>query len=268
MNAISRLKVKTVFVAIALLLVSLPSFAFINSSQNGPIKDIDVEAVAAFSKQVEHTLAKEKARVAIVARTGRAQSELPDGVTFTHIGFAVYSDIIKEDGEKQRGYAMYNLYQTTERLDRSELVQDYPFKFFSQAHSMKAGIIIPEEALQRRILEVIHSPLYKKLHNPVYSAMASPFNNNKQNCTEFALNVIQAALYDTEDMGDIKNSINAHFEPYKIAVNPFKVMLGAMLSSELAVTDHQGDFRTTTFSTIKQYMEENGLAKKTLLIVK
>ena len=94
---------------------------------------LDAAQVAKFAKEVESILASRGARVALVARTGRMAEELPDGVKFTHVGFAVYSSITAEDGISHRGYVMYNLYQRSDDLSKSSLVQDMPFDFFSQS---------------------------------------------------------------------------------------------------------------------------------------
>jgi hypothetical protein len=85
------------------------------------------EQAAAFSKQVERDLAGKGARLAIVFRTGRARSELPDGISYTHGAFWVYSPIALEDGRTINGYAVYNLYHGDgESLakDKSYLHQD------------------------------------------------------------------------------------------------------------------------------------------------
>jgi len=87
--------------------------------------------VASFANLVEKTLADSGARVAIVARNGRPESQLPEGVQYTHVAFAVYSTIALQDGTTKPGYVMYNLYQQARQPDRSILMQDYPYHFFA-----------------------------------------------------------------------------------------------------------------------------------------
>ena len=48
---------------------------------------LSAEQAAVFSKQVERDLAAKGARLAIVFRTGRPRSELPDGISYTHGAF-------------------------------------------------------------------------------------------------------------------------------------------------------------------------------------
>ena len=224
----------------------------------------DAQDIIDFSNNFQQQLAQRRVRVAIVSRSGRADNELPSSVEYTHVGFAVYSQITLEDGTTQPGYAMYNLYQIDGALNRSSLVQDFPFDFFSQVYKLQAGVIIPSEELQTRLVNIINSQTYNALHNPRYSAIANPFNNEAQNCTEFVLNVVQSAIYQTDDMVVLKDSLKSYFEPYRIPYNPFAIILGAAFSNEFKTTDHDGPFQTATFSSIKKYFEKNNLAKEVL----
>jgi hypothetical protein len=56
------------------------------------------EKIVAFAKKVEKTIAARGARVALVARIGRPPGEMPPGMRYTHVGFAVYSQITMKDG--------------------------------------------------------------------------------------------------------------------------------------------------------------------------
>ena len=110
------------------------------------------EQIIGFAKRMEQTLAAKGARVAIVSRIGRPLDEMPEGMRYTHVGFAVYSQITTRDGRPLRGYAMYNAYQSDAHPDTSSLVQDYPVDFFAGVAVLEAGILIPSAELQRRLL--------------------------------------------------------------------------------------------------------------------
>ncbi len=105
-----------------LLVISFPAQVMAGSSQAGGESYFPVEKIMAFSKKVEKSMAENRARVAIVGRVGRPRKDLPEGISFTHIGFAVYSKITTEDGRILPGYAMYNLYQKSDDPDASTLV--------------------------------------------------------------------------------------------------------------------------------------------------
>lgn len=221
---------------------------------------LPIEQVSDFADQVQAELAAHGAHVAIVSRVGRDPAQLPDGISYTHVGIWVYSNITMEDGRSVRGYAVHNLYQRAENLDVSDLVQDYPADFFAGAFSLNAGVIIPDPRLQAKLLAVVNSPTYKKLHNPSYSVVANPENGAYQNCTEHTLDVLMAALYDTDDLARIKANIRAHFEPETIRINPIKRLVGPLVMDGVAMDDQTGAIQTSTFTTIARFMANHDLS--------
>jgi len=252
-----------VLVSVALLLASLiHSLATAGeASRVADMTSLPAARIATFSKHLENTLPLHGARVAIVARSGRRDKDLPAGVRYTHVAFAVYSVIETENGDKQPGYAMYNLYQDAEKQNQSYLVQDYPFDFFAAVPTLRSGIVIPVPELQQRLLNTITGGTYQKLHNPVYSLMANPHNNQTQNCTEFTLNVLQASIYQTDDINFIKRTLSEHFSPYQVKINPLKLAAGALLAEGISLLDHPGPVQTTTFSTLLAYLKKFDLVQ-------
>jgi len=243
------------------LLVTVAGYAQANSSVAGTESIFAPEQVSAFAKKVEQTLAKKGARVFLISRVGIPEEELPKGINYTHTAIAVYSAITTEDGNKAPGYAIYNLYQRIDQPHISELVVDFPADFFSNAHVMKAGIVVPVPKLQERLLQVIRSETYSHLHNPNYSVLANPFNRKFQNCTEFVLDVLNAAIYQTDDIDQIKANARTYFKPQTVEVGPFKLLLGSLFKPEVAVSDHQGPVVTATFGRIAEYLDEYDLSQ-------
>ncbi len=231
------------------------------ASTHFPAKQIMV-----FAKKVERTLASEGAHVAIVARMGRPLSEMPEGMHFTHVAFAVYSNITLANGSIVPGYAIYNLYQKDDRPNVSTLVQDFPVDFFASVAQLEAGILIPSPELQQRLLQVIASPAYASLHDPRYSLIANPYTLGRQNCTEFVLDVINAAIYQTSDIKVIKVNTKAYFKAQTVNVNPLKLMLGSMFSAEVSTSDQRGKPVTATFEKIADYLQTYDQGSKVLTI--
>ena len=186
---------------------------------------------------------------------------------YTHAGFALYSEITTQDGRKLPGYAMYNLYQNSDHPDTSALVQDFPVDFFAGVASLESGVIIPSAELQKRLLDVIASPTYAALHNPRYSAIANPYTLGKQNCIEFVLDVVNAAIYQTDSIKIIKANETAYFDAQKVKVNPLKLMLGALFSAEISTTDQPGSPVTATFETISHYLEKYDEGAESLTVL-
>ena len=238
-----------------------------SSSQTGETAHFPPQQIMDFSKKVERTLAAQGARVALLARMGRPLAEMPEGMRFTHVGFAVYSEITTRDGRTLPGYSIYNLYQRDAQPDVSDLVQDFPVDFFAGVAQLEAGIIIPSPALQKRLLEVIASPTYAALHDPHYSLIANPYTLGRQNCTEFVLDVLHAAIYQTSDIHAIKASQKAYFTAQPVNVNPLKLMLGAMFSAEVSVSDQDGTPLTATFERIGEHLQKYDAGSAVLTVL-
>ncbi|MBM9521007.1 DUF2145 domain-containing protein [Desulforhopalus vacuolatus] len=240
--------------------------ALAGSSQADGEQHLKPEEIISFSKKVEKTLAQKGARVAIIGRVGRPRNKLPEGLSFTHTAIAVYSQITTADGRKIPGYAIYNLYQRADEPDVSDLIQDFPVDFFSGVDMLEAGLIIPSPELQKRLLKVLASPTYKELHNPHYSVIANPFTLGLQNCTEFVLDVLTAAIYETNDIKIIKANEKAYFEPQPVNVNPVKIFFGSMFSADVATSDHPDSPVMATFTTIGNFLKKYNAASDILIV--
>lgn len=221
----------------------------------------------AFAKKVEKAIAAAGARVAIVARVGVPLDQVPEGFHYSHAGFAVYSQITTADGRTVPGYAMYNLYQEDAHPDVSDLVQDYPVDFFAGVAVLEAGIIVPSDELQDRILEVIKSPTYSALHDPHYSVIANPYNQGRQNCTEFVLDVINAAIYRTNNINKIKAAERAYFVAQPVNVNPLKLLVGSVFVPGVSTSDQPGAPVTATFERISDYVRKYDTGSQTLTVM-
>ncbi|MCP3870278.1 MAG: DUF2145 domain-containing protein [Gammaproteobacteria bacterium] len=257
------LSVKLLFV---ILVVNSETYGVSGSRTGAEPLVFKPEEIAAFAKQVEKAVAARGARVFIVGRQGTPPEQLPEGIRYTHTGFGVYSKITLKDGRVIPGYAMYNLYQRPDDPGASHLVVDYPVDFFAGVYELKAGIIIPKPKLQQRLLDIITSDTYRALHNPRYSIISNPFNSSYQNCTEHTLDVINAGIYQTDNIRKLKQTATAYYTPQPVKVSPFKLMFGSIFSQEVSVSDHSGPVTTSTFTTIKQYLEKYGLADSVLTI--
>jgi hypothetical protein len=246
-----------------LLAVAVPASAGMRGGDKPVLDPADVVRLA---KKVERTAADLGARVFLLARVGRPADELPEGIEFTHVSFGVYSSIRTTDGRDVPGYSIYNLYQRDDVPSKSHLVVDFPVDFYAPAHALKAGVIIPSAELQRRLLRVLASGDHAKVHVPAYSAFSSPYNTRYQNCTEYVLDVLNAAIYGTTDLEQLKANARAHFEAQTIRINPLKLFFASLFKPEIRTGDHGGPIRTATFGSIASYLEANGLADSVQVI--
>jgi len=248
-------------------LVILPltfNLAFAGSTEAAQAT-LETTKIVSFAKDVEKYAAKKGARAFIIGRVGRPAKDLPKGISFTHTAIAVYSSIQLSDGSTAKGYAIHNLYQNAEQVDKSALVIDYPVDFFWGVNELKAGIIIPTAELQQRLITTIASGKNKQLHNSNYSVIANPFTDQFQNCTEHTLDIVNSAIYQTTNKEQLKLNAKTHFKPQRVNTNPFKLMLGSMIMDDVTTKDHKGRVYTATFTTIASYLKENNLVNETVV---
>lgn len=258
--------IKRLFITLLAVVLHVHDPAYAGSAQGSLMRNFSFEEAAEFAKQVEHYAANHGARVFILARPGMPQAQLPEGILFTHVGLAVYSQIETETGETLKGYAIYNLYQNQEDLSVSRLVMDYPVDFYSGGAELRTGIIIPTPKLQLKLLDEINRSTHVRLHNPRYSMIANPYSSSFQNCTEHLLDLIFAALYATDSVAQIKANQRAYFQAHILDVSPFTRLLAPMFTSDIQMDDQGKRIELVTFTTIANFMKQYGLADHIALL--
>jgi len=253
------------FKLITLLLIFSAEPTWAGSNRSSDIQHEPL-VVSKFAKSVEKYAASQGARAFIIGRIGQPEKDLPKGIAFTHTAVAVYSSIKLENGENIKGYAIHNLYQNDNDLDHSSLVTDYPVDFFWGVNSLKAGIIIPNDSLQQRLIQAIAAGNGEILHNAKYSVLANPFNSKYQNCTEHTLDLINSAIYETTDIKQLKANSKAYFTAQKVKVSGLKLALGGLFMDGVHNSDHKGKPRTATFTRIAEYLQQFELMDKSVTI--
>lgn len=258
---------KPILVAVAAATIAacaLPAAAQ-DSSARAIAPHFTPEQAAAFSKQVERDLAAKGARVAMVFRAGRMRDQLPEGIAYTHGAFWVYRDIETADGGTMKGYAVYNLYagdgKAWSKIE-SRLVQDFPLDFTRGSTVNDMAVIVPSPEMQRRILAVIDSPTYAKVHNPEYSLVANPWARKYQNCNNFMLNVVGAAIWETDNPQQITANLKAHYKPTVVKANGLMRFFGPIADQRLRTDDQDATIRTATYESMAVFMRENKLLQE------
>lgn len=232
------------------------------SARGAPAVHLTAEQAAAFSKQVERDLADKGARLAIVFRTGEKRHALPDGISYTHGAFWTFVPISLDDGRVINGYAVYNLYHgdgKTLAMDKSYLHQDFPIDFVAPSAVDDVAVIVPTPEMQRRILAIMDSPSYRALHIEPYSLVSNPHDIKYQNCTEFMLDIIAAAAWETTDMVQIKANLKQHFRPTKVKTSLIERFLAPLAEDRIKTDDQGGAIVTATYESMAAFMKDNGL---------
>jgi len=241
----------------------------IGFSGRRPVAHLSPEQAAAFAKQIERDLAARQARLAIVFRTGMTRDRLPDGISYTHGAFWAYVPIATAAGETVHGYAVYNLYHgdgDSLPRSRSYLHQDFPIDFTHGSAVNDVGVIVPSPEMQRRILMVMASPTYQSMHVADYSLVSNPLDARYQNCTEFLLDVVAAATWETGDYNQIKANLREHFTPTRVRTNLLQRLFGPMADERLRTADQSGSIQTATYESMAAFMRDNALLQDTYVL--
>jgi len=239
------------------------------SARGAPANHLTAEQAAAFSKQVERDLADKGARLAIVFRTGETRDMLPDGISYTHGAFWTFVPISLDDGRVINGYAVYNLYHgdgKTLAMDKSYLHQDFPIDFVAPSAVDDVAVIVPTAEMQRRILSIMDSPTYRALHIEPYSLVSNPHDIRYQNCTEFMLDIIAAAAWETADMAQIKANLKQHFRPTKVKTSLIERFLAPLAEDRIKTDDQGSTIITATYESMAAFMRDNGLLKEAYIL--
>jgi hypothetical protein len=238
------------------------------SAKDAPLH-FTAEEAADFSKQIERDLAAKGARLAIVFRSGETRDQLPDGISYTHGAFWVFVPITLDDGRVINGYAVYNLYHgdgKTLAMDKSYLHQDFPIDFTAPSGVDDVAVIIPSPEMQRRILTLMDGPAYTGLHIEPYSLVSNPHDIKYQNCTEFMLDVVAAAAWNTTDMAQLKVNLRKHFKPTVVKTGALERFFAPMMEARIKTDDQGRDIVTATYESMAAFMKANNLLQETYIL--
>lgn len=252
-----------VFLALATSLEA----GFSNATQVAGVEKYGQEAIDDLTREVIRAMDEREVNVAIIARGGRAQEELPDGIQFTHTGIAVFEPVQKPDGEVVHTYTVYNLYQGAGGDNgKSYLAQDFVYNMVVGTATGEIGIIVPVPALQKKIVEVIRSETYGDLQIADYNLLANPHRELFDNCVSHTLKVTVASIYDTADSDRIYRNINDYYTPQEVRLSGLQ-RVGLRFVDGISSADQDGStYQTATFLSVKRFLAEHGLLERYLVV--
>jgi hypothetical protein len=252
----------------ALLALALPKVQAGSSAEaTVGVDRFGADAIREFALKVNDRLDEKKVNVAIIARAGRPRSEMPAGISYTHVAFVVFEPVRAPDQSVFYTYAVYNLYQGGKgQEDHSYLKQDLTYDFVAGVAEPDVAVCVPTEALQARIVQVIRSPAYAALHIPNYNLLANPWVDRYDNCVSHTLKVCVAALYQTDDRARIYRDIRMYFRPTPVHLGAVK-SIGSHFIAGLRHDDRDASgLQTATYDSLKAFLEQNGLVKESFVV--
>jgi hypothetical protein len=224
-------------------------------------------AIRDIAERLNNELDARHVNLAIVARAGRPRSHLPRGVNYTHVAFIVFEPVRSADGHVSYTYDVYNLYQGEKGKETtSYLKQAQTYDFVAGIVEPDMAVCVPVEGLQRRIVQVIRSPLYQQLHTREYNLVANPWVDRYDNCVTHMLKVCVAAIYETDDRARIYEDIRGYFKPTHIRLGLLK-SIGSNFVLELRHDDEDpSGLQTATYDSLVAFLEESGLVQETFQV--
>lgn len=246
-------------------------FAFVapdtraGSSENSAVgvEKFGDQAIREFALRINDELDQRKVNAAIIARAGRPRSQLPDGISYTHVAFVVFEPVRAPDGSTFQTYTVYNLYQGENgRPDRSYLKQDLTYDFVAGVLEKDVAICVPDEKLQQRLIEVIRSPAYRQLHNADYNLVTNPWVDRYDNCVTHTLKVTVAAIYGTDDRQRIYENIRSYFKPTPVRLGPVQTLGSSFMKAVSREDMDRSGLQTASYDSLKTFLESNGLMKE------
>ncbi|HVS64300.1 MAG TPA: DUF2145 domain-containing protein [Thermoanaerobaculia bacterium] len=215
------------------------------------------QAIAAGSRLVDR-LDETPAEVAIVGRIGSDQSER--GIRYTHAGLAW------RDHPAGRWHFVHLLNHCGS--ERSELFDDGPVTFFMERpFRYDAWVMVPDEEVQRSIVELLREGVDGRLHEPRYSAIAHPFRARFQNSNQWLLELVALAL----DPGGPPTRERAQqvlrlegFEPERVRLGFFE-RVGARRRENVSLSDHarselrDGGYLYVSVASVARFLDQVGV---------
>lgn len=247
-----------------LFLLSAPASAG-TSCEQGELQPTALRDGMAMAMRTLQVLEQSDAQTAIVGRIGSDLSE--HGLRYSHAG------IVVRDHPKGRWIFVHELNQCA--TDRSDIFDEGLANFFLDApFLLEAYVIVPDEALQRRIRDVLSGRLVRTLHNPTYSMIAHPDSDRYQNSNQWVLNVLAAAMANDGEVvtwQQAQRYLREHgYQADRIHISAMKRLGAKMFSANVMFDDHSTEERfaksylVATVRSISRFLERNGhiLARK------
>lgn len=126
-------------------------------------------------------------RVAIIARAGTDLSKY--GMRYSHVAF-----VVKEYQGRPNQWTVLHLLNQCGTEQSSIYSQGLMNFFLDNLYKMDYQIMIPNQALQKKLFENLHGRNIKRLHQKHYSMLASPYSQRYQNSNQWVLEMLADSL--------------------------------------------------------------------------
>ena len=221
------------------------------------------ELLETYGEKIIADLISKDVKLAIVSRAGQPRKDLPPGINYTHSAFWLYAP---SENAAAPQYAVYNLYHNEDNRLISRLETDTAADFLRLTREHDVGVIIPSETTQNSLIAYIKSERYTDMHEVNYSLISNPLDARFQNCNEFMLDVMGAALWGTRERSEVKTTLKAMLKPAMIKTSWLRRTLGPRIDERLILEDQSKVIQTTTRETLAQFLDSTGQLSQTYIL--
>lgn len=219
----------------------------------------DLALAASVAEQLDERATRDGTRVVLIARAGQNLSEY--GLRWSHLGIAY------RDNEALAGRGAWRVVHKLNQCgtDRSQLYRQGLAEFFGDGlYAHEAGIVVPEPALQARLMpQLKNDRLLAWLHEPRYNMLAYPWSGPYQQSNQWAIETL--ALLAEPQVGSRLQArawLRAmDYRPQTIHVSTVKRLGARIGTAHIAFDDHPFDRRmagqidTVTVESVFAWMQ-------------
>ncbi len=245
--------------AIALALAAGAAQAGRSCEQKAP-EAINVQRAMTLARHTAAALDASGAQVVVLARAGQDLSKY--GLAWSHLGLAY------RDGSRWRVVHKLNACGSA----RSDVYRQGLGEFFlDDLHEYKAGFVVPQPALQAKLLPVLRDNAQAtRLHTPAYSMLAYPWAQRYQQSNQWAIETLAMANAPEAPQAFTRERAQAWlkfsgYEPTTLRLSAFTRLGARATAANIAFDDHPNEKRfsdrieTVTVDSVFAWLNRSGL---------
>lgn len=227
------------------------------SCEQKPPEAVNVQRAMTLAQRTAAALDASGAQVVVLARAGQDLSKY--GLTWSHLGLAY------QDGGRWRVVHKLNACGSA----RADVYRQGLGEFFlDDLHRYQAGIVVPDPALQAKLLPLLRDNTQAlRLHTSAYSMVAYPWAQRYQQSNQWAIETLamaQAPEATTRERAQAWLKFSG-YEPTTLRLGAFTRLGARATAANIAFDDHPNEKRfsdrieTVTVDSVFAWLNRSGL---------
>lgn len=248
-------------ISILFALTLLPGLVFAGKQCTEYVPDVEAFYNASkMALKLEQELKSRNVHLALVGREGGDLSKY--GLKYTHMAYILK----KQSPDGERWTFIHELNECNS--DYSSIYDQGMVNFFlDDLVNMNIVVLIPDTALQEKLIKTLNHPKINHYHNKNYSMIANPFSLKYQNSNQWVMEILAASQGSPVVINrkDAQVFIQQHnFQPQWIKISPLKRLGASMFSVNVRFDDHSREeknnnrFKTVSVKSIVNYLLSQG----------